>query len=115
MYKIVLHQCHEERRRAKSRGFMHWLSFQSDKVKDLDEPSLQNHLAGMEEQPDHPLLQAERTRLLEQAMGQLRDELKTVVVLKHYENLKFREIADILDISENTVKTRLYTALKQLQ
>ena len=37
-----------------------------------------------------------------------------MVVLRHYENLKFAEIADALDIPEGTVKSRMAEALKQL-
>jgi RNA polymerase sigma-70 factor (ECF subfamily) len=34
--------------------------------------------------------------------------------LRHYEGLKFREIADVLDIPEGTVKSRMAEALSQL-
>jgi len=42
-------------------------------------------------------------------------ELRQVVVMKEFEELTFREIADALDLPLSTVKSRLYTALKQLQ
>ena len=35
--------------------------------------------------------------------------------MKEYEGLKFREIADVLNISENTVKSRMYYALDGLK
>jgi RNA polymerase sigma-70 factor (ECF subfamily) len=35
--------------------------------------------------------------------------------LRHYENLKFREIADVLEIPEGTVKSRMAEGLTQLQ
>jgi RNA polymerase sigma-70 factor (ECF subfamily) len=37
-----------------------------------------------------------------------------VVVLRHYEGLKFREIGDVLGIPEGTVKSRMSEALTQL-
>jgi RNA polymerase sigma-70 factor (ECF subfamily) len=37
-----------------------------------------------------------------------------VVVLRHYEGLKFREIAEALDLPEGTVKSRMAEALHQL-
>jgi RNA polymerase sigma-70 factor (ECF subfamily) len=37
-----------------------------------------------------------------------------VVVLRHYEGLKFREIGEVLDIPEGTVKSRMVEALNQL-
>jgi len=36
-------------------------------------------------------------------------------VMKEFEELTFKEISDILDVPLSTVKSRLYTALKQLQ
>jgi RNA polymerase sigma-70 factor (ECF subfamily) len=42
-------------------------------------------------------------------------DLRQVVVMKEFEELTFQEIADVLDIPLSTVKSRLYTALRQLQ
>src|ERR1700752_4544087 len=42
-------------------------------------------------------------------------DLRQVVVMKEFEELTFREIAEALDLPLSTVKSRLYTALKQLQ
>lgn len=36
-------------------------------------------------------------------------------IMKEYEGLKFREIADVLNISENTVKSRMYYGLDSLR
>jgi RNA polymerase sigma-70 factor, ECF subfamily len=49
------------------------------------------------------------------AVNSLPIDLRQVVVMKEFEELTFREIADVLDIPLSTVKSRLYTALKQLQ
>ena len=38
----------------------------------------------------------------------------TVLVLRHYENLKLREIADVLDIPDGTVNSRMAEGLAQL-
>ena len=35
--------------------------------------------------------------------------------MKEFEELTFQEIADVLEIPLSTVKSRLYTALRQLQ
>jgi RNA polymerase sigma-70 factor (ECF subfamily) len=42
-------------------------------------------------------------------------DLRQVIVMKEFEELTFREIADALDLPLSTVKSRLYTALRQLQ
>lgn len=53
--------------------------------------------------------------LLGQALNTLTDNQRQVIVLKFYEGLKIREIADTLKIGESAVKARLYTALETLQ
>jgi len=39
-----------------------------------------------------------------------KDSYRTVVVLRHFSDFSYREISDILQIPEKTVKSRLYSA-----
>ena len=57
----------------------------------------------------------ETGKLLKEAMAKLPDEQKEVLIMKEYEGLKFTEIAVILDEPVNTVKSRLYYALKNMR
>jgi RNA polymerase sigma-70 factor (ECF subfamily) len=57
----------------------------------------------------------ETTAAVRLAVNTLPLELRQVVVMKEFEELTFKEIADALDVPLSTVKSRLYTALKQLQ
>lgn len=52
---------------------------------------------------------------LEKAMDNLPTNYKTIVVLRFFEDCKIDEIAEILDINVNTVKTQLYRALDKLR
>ena len=52
---------------------------------------------------------------LEQAINQLPASYKTIVVLRFFEDLKLEEIASVLDENINTVKTKLYKAIKLLR
>ena len=52
---------------------------------------------------------------LKQAMDRLDPADKSVVVLKYFEELKLDEIAEITNENVNTVKSRLYRALKKLR
>lgn len=40
---------------------------------------------------------------------------RTILALKYFEELEFKEIAEILNMNTNTVKARLYRALKKLK
>jgi RNA polymerase sigma-70 factor, ECF subfamily len=65
-----------------------------------------------------PDLIAERKELgefIHKALLTLPEEQRTVIILKEFEGLKFREIAEVLDQPENTVKSRMYYGLKALR
>jgi len=58
----------------------------------------------------------ERTYLdLYDAIDHLKAEDKTLIILRFFEDLKLTDIASILKLNVNTVKTRLYKILKQLK
>ena len=46
---------------------------------------------------------------------QLPPELKTIVLLRYFEDMTLKEIAHVTNINENTVKSRLYASLKKLR
>lgn len=50
---------------------------------------------------------------LRRALEELPIEYKSIIILRFFEDLKIEEVAIILDENVNTVKTRLYTALKK--
>jgi RNA polymerase sigma factor (sigma-70 family) len=49
------------------------------------------------------------------ALKQLKEEQKDLIVLRFYQELKLEEIALVLDVPLSTVKTRLYQTLRELQ
>ena len=53
--------------------------------------------------------------LLQRRVEELSLELQTVIKLRFYEELSLREISEATGWNLNTVKTRLYTALKKLR
>ena len=53
--------------------------------------------------------------LLAQRVDGLPPEVQTVIKLRFYEELSLREISEATGWNLNTVKTRLYTALKKLR
>lgn len=102
LYRTVVNQCHMEHRRKKQQ-------------QNLKEAYPQNHVRQAPERPDQLYHQAEITRHILYALQQLPDEQRTIIIMKEYEGLKFREIAEVLDISENTAKSRLYYGLQNMK
>jgi RNA polymerase sigma-70 factor (ECF subfamily) len=64
--------------------------------------------------PSEPLERAERKVKLQRAMAQLTEEHRTIIVLRHMEEFSYEEIANILEISVGTVRSRLHRARAQL-
>ncbi len=67
---------------------------------------------------NNPGRDLERKRLharILDAMEELPDEQKQVIVLREIEGLAYKEIADVMGIPEGTVMSRLYYARKKLQ
>ena len=82
---------------------------------DTDEPfSILDSHASVETTPESELQNREQAELVREALQKLPEHYRAVVVLRHYEDLKFREIADVLDIPEGTVKSRMAEGLQQL-
>ena len=54
-------------------------------------------------------------RAVAKTMATLSEEQRTVIVLKEYHGLTFREIAELLGCPLSTVKTRLYQGLTVLR
>ncbi|HKJ43720.1 MAG TPA: sigma-70 family RNA polymerase sigma factor, partial [Sunxiuqinia sp.] len=64
---------------------------------------------------DHFLEFDELKKKVDQAIGALPDDLKTVFKMSRFEEQKYREIAEKLEISEKTVEARMSKALKFLR
>jgi RNA polymerase sigma-70 factor (ECF subfamily) len=52
---------------------------------------------------------------IKQALLELEPHYRTVIVLKHLEGYSYREIGELLEIPEKTVKSRLFTARQRLR
>lgn len=61
------------------------------------------------------LLADERRERIRQAMNDLTDDDREILLLKHGENMSYREIAETLSITESAVEARLYRARKRLR
>lgn len=67
-------------------------------------------IADWSDLPDAQALQSEMKYVLERAIGDLPEIYRSVVLLRDMEELSTQETAQILDLTEDTVKTRLHRA-----
>ena len=108
MYQIALNLCRDQTRRRRR-----W-SLIVDETRDAgDSPTPRGEVARHD-----PELAVERREMAD-AVGRALDEIpreqREVLILKEFEGLKFREIAEILDCPESTVKSRMYYGLSGLR
>ena len=107
LHRIAVNQCLTVKRRAKTRSesFLNDESNQGEKV----------FVAPSRLSPSRTTEQNERLKIVRQAVNSLPVDLRQVVVMKEFEEMTFQEISDTLDLPLSTIKSRLYTALKQLR
>ena len=71
-------------------------------------------IEGNEVDPLASLEGAERRQWVRDALEQLPPYLKSVVIMAYFQELKYREIAEALEIPVGTVKSRLHAAVAKL-
>lgn len=65
--------------------------------------------------PSHALETSEQQEMVRQALTQLADEYRTVLVLKEMEGLKYEQIAEIVGCPIGTVRSRIHRARAELR
>jgi RNA polymerase sigma-70 factor (ECF subfamily) len=108
LHRIAVNQCITRQRRARVRA--------ETGIEDVVEAGGERFLATTEHgSPARVTERRQRNEAVKKAVAALPPELREVVVMKEFEDLTFQEIAEALQIPLSTVKSRLYTALKQLR
>lgn len=88
--------------------------FNQDRVTDYEEDSLIS-IKDRKSTPDNVLLLNERQKRIINTIEKLKPKLKEVILLYDIEEMTYEEISQKLKCPTGTVKSRLFTARKQLQ
>jgi RNA polymerase sigma-70 factor (ECF subfamily) len=107
LHRIAVNQCLTTKRRQKTRA--------EDFLDAEDGSEERAFVASPLLSPAKKAEKAERMVLVRQAVGALPTDLRQVIVMKEFEEMTFLEISETLELPLSTVKSRLYTALKQLR
>jgi RNA polymerase sigma-70 factor (ECF subfamily) len=67
-----------------------------------------------EASPSEKLEGGQEVQLLRQALAQLPLKKREVLILSRYQNLKYKEIAELMDCHIGTVKAHVHRAIKEL-
>lgn len=113
IYRIATNFCHEEaRKQARNKTMsIHTPSEDEENDQGIGEQQTKDRMFD----PERSFQQLELEKILFSCLQELPEEQRSVILMKEYEGFKFHEIAETLDTSENTVKTRLYRGLKLLK
>jgi len=107
LHRIAVNQCITRQRRAKVRS--------ESALDDEQEKNAGSFAIPLSLSPANVTENAQISAAVRLAVNSLPTELRQIVVMKEFEELTFREISEALDLPLSTVKSRLYTALKQLE
>lgn len=64
---------------------------------------------------ENVLIEKETRKLVQEAIEELPEKFRMVIVLKEYSDMDYKQIAQVLNISESNVKVRVYRARKMLE
>ncbi len=109
MYRIVVNLC-LNRRRKKALSEMELRDSFEESELHAGTPT-SDHAADPEKTAEAEIMRQH----LRRALDQLSPQQKTIFVLRHDEDLPLAEIGSMLKISEGTVKSQLFRALRKLQ
>jgi RNA polymerase sigma-70 factor, ECF subfamily len=110
IYQIAGNLCRDEAGRMNRQKVvsLEILHREHDKIKN---PLSHEFMESYEKQPDVKLGSKQLSDIVKNAVRELPEEQRIVVIMKEYQGLKFREIADILNEPVSTIKSRMYSGL----
>ena len=110
LYRIARNLCYDRGRKAKRWKFAFWSREEEesglDPIQSLPDPG-----ASALDQA----LDSEQGSQIEEAIGKLKPAYREILLLFHYEDRSYQEIANILDIPMGTVMNRLYRSRQALK
>ncbi len=110
LYTIVRNLCIDVHRKKKIRK-----TLSLDEKGDNEERSLYEVIPSEDPRPDSQSSDAEINQVLEKALAGINPDQREVFLLREKNGLKFEEIAEVLGVSVNTVKSRMRYALENLK
>ena len=108
LWRVAMNMCYDELRKRKRQWEREFEQL------DVEGEERQDRIAVIDETPMHVTAKNEEAALVREALAKLPESYRSVLVLRHYEGLKLREIAEILEIPPGTVNSRMAEALTRL-
>jgi RNA polymerase sigma-70 factor, ECF subfamily len=71
---------------------------------------IESDTESIDQNPEELYTDRELSDMIVSGIAELKEEYRSIIILKHLEGLAYQEIAEILEIPVKTVKSRLFTA-----
>lgn len=110
LFRIATNVCITHKEKKKSKTFV-----SIDNEYQDSEPVFQLPAEGAESSPEESASESELKHSLDLALKTLSEKQKMAFVLKNYEGYKIKEIAEIMDCKEGTVKKYIFEAVHKLR
>ena len=108
--KITVNRCLDELRKRKK---MQMASLED--TLELEDGSVKKELESPAVTPEEHAIQRETAVYMQMLIGKLKEEYRTVIVLREIEGYSYEDIADMLSCSVGTVKSRISRARQYLK
>jgi RNA polymerase sigma factor (sigma-70 family) len=94
IYRVTINRCKDKLRSSLLKRFI----FNNDLLKNMD---------SMEPNPEEKVLKDREDEFLSKCVLSLPVKYREVIILFYYEEMSINEISSLLDVKQNTIKTRL--------
>ena len=112
LYTIARNLCVDQTRRRKHRKHA---SLDAPMGSDEDSGTLLDVVAGNELASDRKTVNKELFATMEKAIAGLAEDQREVFLMREFLDLPFKQIAEVVGVAENTVKSRMRYALEKLR
>jgi len=85
------------------------------KTQGIEDDGAYKHIPWSDDYPLGQLFEKELTEMIDRATDALPPQCRKIFLLSRVEEMSYSQIAEVLQISENTVKTQIKTALLRLR
>ena len=108
LYRIAVNHCLNKLRRRKLVRFLRWEDPEERDAPAFDPPD-------EAADPAAALEARRRWRVTRRALARLPENQRSVLVLVRFEGLSYKQVAEVLGITEGAVESRLFRAMRRLE
>lgn len=113
LYQIAVNICRDQLKKKKRQRWISLEGWQHDRNGNEDNLVVAEPTA--EAGPDAAAHHRDVGEIIRRALQEIPEEQRVVIIMKVYQGLKFSEIAEILNTSDNTAKSRMYYGVRALR